>query len=306
MEGRSLVLPQKLTPVRELQTLVENRLVFTMEHCEMNIFETYQQSEQVSLRFDSLVYTAMLRGKKVMHLFGDRQFDYLPGESVILPSNERMVIDFPEATIESPAQCIALTIDEDKVRKTLELLNEKYTRAEGQWALDSAQFHIRNTQEISHTVERLIRVAKESNPAKDVFADMALQELLLRLMQTQARHLIFDNYREYSATSRFATVILHIQERLHENLTIGQLSNIACMSKPHFFRSFRQEFGISPVEYIIRERLKLARRLLKEPQNRIAEVSYQCGFQSVNYFCTLFKKYEGVSPGQFKKNQSPA
>ena len=296
--------PYQLTPARELKSLVENRKVFTMAHCEMNIFETFEPAEQVSLQFNEWIFTAMLRGKKVMHLYGEHDFDYLPGESVILPSNEKMVIDFPEASLDHPTQCIALAIDNDKIQETLSVLNEEYAMQDdvATWRLNHRDFHILNSAEISQTINRLINVANETNPGKDIFADMALQELLIRVMQTQARRYIFDNCKLLSNQSRFAYVVNYIQSHLHENITIEKLSNIACMSKPHFFRSFKAEFGISPLDYVIHERMKFAKKLLKNMKVSLVDVSFQCGFQSVNYFCTLFKKIEGLTPGQFRKN----
>lgn len=302
-----LVNPYALTSEANLQTLVENRSVFSMAHCEMNVYETYQPSERVNLRFPDLVYTAMLRGKKVMHLFDDRHhFDYLPGESVIMPSNEEMVIDFPEASFETPAQCIALAIEESTIRETVDILNEKFGKADENdaWHIRTDQFHIHNTQEISFTIDRLMRLARETSPVKDVFVNMAIQELLLRLMQTQARGLIFENYKALSSSSRFAAVVAYVQANLYDTVTVDKLADIACMSKPHFFRSFKREFGLTPADYVIRERMKLAQKLLLDPQSSVSDVCYRMGFQSVAYFCTLFKKHTGVSPGKFR--QPPA
>ncbi|WP_345026982.1 AraC family transcriptional regulator [Ravibacter arvi] len=304
MNNRSIPSLPDLTPSGRLHTLVENRSIYTMEHCEMNVFETYQPSERVNLRFPDLVYTAMLRGKKVMHLFDNRQsFDYVPGESVIMPSNETMVIDFPEASFKTPAQCIALAIDERKIKETVEILNNQFakTNEKDSWSLASDQFHIQNTQEISYTIDRIMRLARESNPGKDIFVNMAIQELLLRLMQTQARGLIFGHYKLLSSSNRFARVVEFVKENLDQNLTVEKLSDLACMSKPHFFRSFKREFGLSPVEFIIRERITKARELLQESKNSVSDVCFRLGFQSVNYFCTLFKKHVGVSPGRFKQ-----
>lgn len=304
MEKNFLPQTQALTSLRQLQTLVEHRSTFNLSHCELNIFETHQQSEKVSLKFDNLVFTAMLRGKKVMNLFGDQRFDYLPGESVIVPSNEEMIIDFPEASLHTPAQCIALAIDEEKIKETVDLLNEKYAKVESKdlWNIDLNRFHIKNTQELASTIDRLVYVSKENHVAKDLFANFALQELLLRLMQTQARVLIFDNYMQYINTNRFAHVVKYIRENLSENLTIEKLSDMACMSKAHFFRSFKREFGLSPVEFIIQERVKIAKKLLTDPTTSVTDASYRVGFQNVNYFCTIFKKYEGTTPTNFKKN----
>lgn len=292
-----------LTPPNELKTLVENRTTFGLNQCELTVFETHQRSERVSLRFDDLVFTAMLRGKKVMHLPGRAAFEYLPGESVLVPEGEEMLIDFPEASWQTPTQCLALAIDREKIKETVDLLNDRYAKAEDgdTWQLDRAQVHLKNSAEISSTVDRLVRVSQETNTAKDLFANLTLQELLLRLMQTQARTLLFDNYLRYLTTHRFAYVVKYIHDHLTENLTIQKLSDLACMSQPHFFRSFKREFGLSPLEFIIRERLKTAKQYLMDPLVNVTEAALRAGFQNVTYFCTLFKKHEGETPTVYKK-----
>ena len=68
-----------------------------------------------------------------------------------------------------------------------------------------------------------------------------------------------------------------------------------------FFKWFREQFGITPLEYINRERLKLAKQLLADKKNSISSVSLQCGFNDVNYFVRLFKKAEGITPGMYQQ-----
>lgn len=305
MTGKNEAIPQQqsLTPLHKLGNLVENRTVFSMNQCELNIFETYRKSERVSLQFDSLAFTAMLRGKKVMNLFGNQRFDYLPGESVVVPSQEEMLIDFPEATFDTPSQCIALLIDEQDIKDTLNILNEQFTKTEkhDKWALDIQQFHIQNSFEISKTIDRLIHISKENNSSKDIFANMAVKELLIRLMQTQARNTIFNDYQKHASSNRFAFVVKYIKENIANNIKIEKLSNMACMSRPHFFRSFKQEFGITPVEFIIRERIDGAKKVLNEPNSSITDAAFRTGFQSISYFCSVFKKQEGITPNDYKK-----
>lgn len=185
-------MPVALTPEHDLKTLVENRTVFSFRNCELNIFETHQTSEQVLLHFQNTVFTTMLRGKKVMHLPDSKPFVYLPGESVIVPEAAPMVIDFPEATLFNPTQCVALEIDRQKIRETLHLLDERFPRVEesGAWRLEPSQSHIHNSRELADTVSRLVRIPSENHLAKDALADVTLQELLLRLLQTQACSLL--------------------------------------------------------------------------------------------------------------------
>lgn len=298
---------QPLTSMQHLDTLVEHKSVYSLENCELNIFETHQTSANVRLCFDSLSFTAMLRGKKVMHLFGSEHFDYLPGESVIVPANEPMLIDFPDACETAPTQCIALTINNEKVKQIIELLNEKYQKIEtfDQWQIDTSQYHLKNTQELTHTINRLVHNSKDTNQAKDIFAELALQELLIRLMQSQARNLIFENYQQNMNRYRFAYIVKYIKENIGKELTVLELSNLACMSESNFFKTFKRELGISPIDFVLQERIGLAKQLLARTHKTITDICFEAGFNSVNYFSTLFKKYEKVSPTQYRAQYQP-
>jgi YesN/AraC family two-component response regulator len=55
------------------------------------------------------------------------------------------------------------------------------------------------------------------------------------------------------------------------------------------------------LEYINRERIKLAKQILSDKKDTVSSVGYQCGFADVNYFVRLFKKSEGITPGVYKE-----
>lgn len=50
-----------------------------------------------------------------MHIDDQEGFEFLPGESLIVPAKKELLIDFPEASIENTTQCIVLTVDPDIV-----------------------------------------------------------------------------------------------------------------------------------------------------------------------------------------------
>lgn len=301
MNNVNLLTPLGLSNGKELRTLVENRKAYTMNHCELNIFETYERSELVPLTFSDLVITSMLRGKKVMHLFDKPGFDYLPGETVIVPPNITMTIDFPEATAQQPSQCTALAINQQEINNTLDYLNENYPREDKYaWQLNYKQFHFFNNYELAQLINKLIRISTGDALTKDVLASFTLKELLIRIMQMQNLHEVNDNMHELSTGSRFAYVLDYIKQHLTEKLNIDALSQMAFMSKPSFFRAFKHELGISPVDYIIKERIQLAKQFMNNPYNSISEACFKAGFNNLNYFSRAFKKIEGITPSLYK------
>ncbi len=293
------------TPVlsneKSLKTLVENRTVYSLNNCELNLFETYQESQLVPLKFNDLVVTSMLRGKKVMHLFDDPEFEYLPGETVIIPSNVEMKIDFPEASKHNPTQCLALAIDHFKINETLQFLNERYPK-EGQnnfWKLDYDNYFFYNNIELASTINKLIKECMSSSITKDALADLTLQELLVRIIQTQTAKSI-DTNKLTDKNNPMVPVLEYIRANIRESINLKELSDKACMSPTSFYRYFKRELGMSPIEFILSEKIKQAKQLLKDPNVQINEVSYASGFEDSNYFIRIFKKYEGVTPKQYQ------
>lgn len=290
-----------LTHEKSLKTLVENRTVYSLNNCELNLFETYQQSVMVPLKFNDLVVTSMLRGKKVMHLFDDPKFDYLPGETVIIPSNVEMKIDFPEASQQNPTQCLALAIDQFKIKETLDFLNERYPK-EGNspfWKLDYENYFFYNNLELATTINKLIKECMSTAITKDALADLTLQELLVRIIQSQSMKAV-ESPQQLDSSNPIHHVVEYIRQNIQENISLKVLSDKACMSTTSFYRSFKRELGMSPIEFILNEKIKFAKNLLNNPKINISEVSYASGFEDANYFIRLFKKYEGVTPKQYQ------
>ncbi|MGY0040331.1 AraC family transcriptional regulator [Pedobacter sp. NJ-S-72] len=284
-----------------LQTLVENRTAYTLERCELNVFEIHSESYKVPLVFNDFVITSMLRGKKVMHLSDKKSFDYLPGETVIVPPSQAMQIDFPEASGQNPAQCIALAIGNDQIKQTIRYLNEYFPKATTgqQWALNYDEYHFYNNEEISFLINKIIRICAEGSKEKDVLADLTLKGLLVRIMQTQNLKTI-GQHSAYASQNPLAYVIGYIKANLNEKISINSLSSKACMSKATFYRLFKRELGISPNDFILTEKINCAKQMLAKPGLKITAISYDLGFSDANYFIRVFKKLEGITPGNYQ------
>jgi len=291
----------KLSASETLQTLVENRTSYTLERCELNVFETYTESYKVPLTFNDFVITSMLRGKKVMHLFDKKGFDYFPGQTVIVPPAVTMEIDFQEATNLNPTQCIALAIDQEQIQKTIAYLNEFFPKegSNEKWLLNYDEYHFYNNEEIAYLINKVIRICSERTKEKDVLADLTLKELLVRIMQTQNLKTISDDGYNLNQNP-LAFVLNYIKSNLNEKISINSLSDKACMSKATFYRLFKRELGISPNDFILTEKINKAKLLLAQPGAKVASISYELGFSDANYFIRAFKKNVGITPGAYQ------
>jgi len=288
---------------RRLETLVENQTTYTLNNAAMHVFETHEQAEKILLQFDQPVLASMLSGKKIMHLRDHESFNFLPGESLILPTNEIMCIDFPEAKASNPTRCLAMAISEDKIKQMLLVMNETMPKSDGkEWALMDYNFHFTNDIGLYQILQRLLFLFTENHPSKDLFVDNMLSELIVRILQSNERKIYTEKTLEIRNSSRLGFIVSFIRENIYKPLSIETLSKKANMSESHFYRVFKNELGISPVEFINNERIKLAVSLLQDPKRTIKEVFMDCGFESRSYFNRVFKRKKNISPGEYQAN----
>ncbi len=290
---------------RKLTTLVENRTTYNAAYSELNIYETHAFAEKVVLKFDFPIIASMLTGKKIMHLDGLPSFDFFPGESVVVPTNQEMVIDFPIATKKDPTQCLALAICPNKINEIANSFNEQVAieRENDDWSLDNISSHLTNQVEVNHLIERLVYTFTKNTKSKDVLLDLMIQELIVRLLQTKAKYSILNDKQGVFSDTRIGTVIKYIKEHLTDkNISVDALAEKAYMSTSHFHKKFKNTLGISPIDYINTERIKFAKKLISEKNNlRVSDIAFKSGFNSVSYFNRQFKKHELIVPSKYHK-----
>lgn len=289
----------ELKKENQLLSMVENHTTFNLNNCEFSIYETHKAAFDVKLHFDTIAFTAMLRGKKHMKLDNKTNyFDYYPGESVLVSPGETMIIDFPEAD-ETPSQCISLSLNPEFIENSLNHLNYHLPKTDetSQWNIEFDEYFLFNNQSLASATNNIMRIAMDDNSQKDIMADFALKELLIRLMQTQARSMVEKNIVKNK--SRIGFAVDYIKKNLHQKLSIESIAKLTYVSKSNFFRMFKDELGTSPNEFILQERISRAKELLKN-QNSIKETAYQTGFSDTNYFTRVFKQFVGVTPKSYQ------
>lgn len=91
-----------------------------------------------------------------------------------------------------------------------------------------------------------------------------------------------------------------VQAHLSAPLSIDQMAAQACLSRHHFLRQFRRATGLTPGQFLIRQRMALARRSLLQSREPVSNIALQCGFTTEAHFAHSFRKRFGQTPSQFR------
>jgi len=82
---------------------------------------------------------------------------------------------------------------------------------------------------------------------------------------------------------------------------IDRMAKYVHLSRSRFFVKYREIFGTTPNEDLVRAALDYAEHLLTHTNMSVADVAFDCGFSSVEYFIRLFRKRKQITPGEFRK-----
>ncbi|MFL6704445.1 MAG: GlxA family transcriptional regulator [Paraburkholderia graminis] len=91
-----------------------------------------------------------------------------------------------------------------------------------------------------------------------------------------------------------------IQENYSKPISVAQAAESAAMSKRNFRRRFKQEFGMTPLEYLLRTRFDVVRTMLSSTNIPVGKIARRCGMGDGNRLGRLFKERYGMSPTEFR------
>ncbi|ODU20061.1 MAG: hypothetical protein ABS87_12205 [Sphingomonas sp. SCN 67-18] len=92
-----------------------------------------------------------------------------------------------------------------------------------------------------------------------------------------------------------------IDTAMDEDLSLGALAAEAGMSPFYFARSFRQHFGEAPHQYLLRRRIDRSKEMLLQTETSLVEIALATGFSSQSHFTSTFKRFVGVTPGEYRR-----
>jgi AraC family transcriptional regulator len=161
---------------------------------------------------------------------------------------------------------------------------------------------------VYHIVSRLLQERQNSGLGGRLYTDALVTELIVHLLREHSSL----GARENGDSGGFDAGQLQpalemIHDDLQSNLSLKALADAAHLSPHHFSRVFKRVTGFSPHQYVLSQRVQLARRLLVDTKLPIAEVAYQTGFYDQSHFTHHFKRLIGATPSAIRgrKNVLP-
>ena len=149
----------------------------------------------------------------------------------------------------------------------------------------------------------------DSGEINDLLVDDYLYHSLLLFYQLYNQEILSKSQKLAIVNSRTRAEIFkrlnvakdYMLSYYNQPITLEDISNTACLSAPHLFRTFKQTFQCSPHQYLIKIRLDNARHLLKTTKYSLNEIVNMVGFTCASTFIKLFKKSFGHTPQNYRQ-----
>lgn len=132
--------------------------------------------------------------------------------------------------------------------------------------------------------------------ARNDFSDIWL------VLYEAARDKIGDNKKINTLKEeRVKYMMIYIHKNFADKLTLEQIADAANISKRECLRCFSEILNMTPFHYLMEYRVRKASEYLRNSNQSISEIGYNCGFSGTSYFTKLFKELRGMTPSEYRK-----
>lgn len=162
---------------------------------------------------------------------------------------------------------------------------------------------IRADTAVGALISDMYREYERGGLSSDMMQKSLAYSLMATLVSEHSAAPLTDRDRDLhkAALTRLDKVLDAVAERYSTHISTADLAELCYISEAHFCRFFKAATGKTALEYINGYRAERAEALLKNTDMSLSEVAEAVGFEDVNYFCRVFKRARGVSPGEFRR-----
>jgi AraC-like DNA-binding protein len=98
--------------------------------------------------------------------------------------------------------------------------------------------------------------------------------------------------------------INYIHNNFERDISLGDIAKYVFLSPSYFTRAFKDQTGKSPIRYLLKIRIERAKEMLVDTGLKISDIALSVGFSNQQRFNEMFKKYAGLTPLQYRKQNT--
>jgi len=221
---------------------------------------------------------------KCSYYIEDKTYDVQTGDVVLIPENIIHRTKYSQET---------------HLRILIECSGD-FIPEEAREALSELYYVYRNPDLAPEIHSALKRIEKEYKSPDD-YSEKIIEAEMKLLVYSVARN---RNVQSDTANKNnlIDNVVSYIKENFSQDITLSTVAKAHFVSQEHLSRTFKKETGFGFNEYLTIVRLRYAEERLKKREGEsISQIAYDSGFNDSNYFSDKFKKFYGVSPLRYSK-----
>lgn len=192
---------------------------------------------------------------------------------------------------EEPWSTNWVTFTGENISSTLERLDMSGYRVIEAASLDA----------IDSVFRRMLAVLRGEQASAGFDASYMLYELLVECFKAGCEECASASVQE---SGIIRPVLNFINDNYSSNITLDSMAKVANVTPEHLCKVFKASMNMRPFEYLAKKRIQEAKRLILTNLYTISQVGKLVGYDNNSYFCSVFKKYEKISPSEFRGNSN--
>lgn len=159
--------------------------------------------------------------------------------------------------------------------------------------------------EIVVLLNRIMKERASSEPGSEFLNYLLIMELFVLL--SRALKMEWENSIKLKSSKLkelIGIAINYIHNNFERDISLGDIAKYVFLSPSYFTRAFKEETGMSPISYLLRVRIDRAKELLVDTSLKISDIALNVGFSNQQRFNEMFKKYAGLTPLQYRKQNA--
>ncbi|MGP1433556.1 MAG: helix-turn-helix domain-containing protein [Catonella sp.] len=158
---------------------------------------------------------------------------------------------------------------------------------------------INKHSDIIKYMDSMLLEQQDSKPYSDQVCRNILEIILIEILRTTKLNV--DTEPTISASKECFKLKKYLDSNYSSKITIDDLAKLSNLNKYYLIHSFNKYFGDSPINYLCKIRIRVAKELLTNSDYSISQIAQSAGFSSQSYFTQCFIKDCGLSPTSYRQ-----